>query len=155
MEKIPIGIRFKSNSQPYIFFQFVVMLFNNICFDSRFNHEANKTSFFKNFDFDRWNNLQEKFNNSIDDNDSLVSISTDQIKLLISCIDHICKVLLSDNKQILDSILLANEMLLDKDWDKDFFKSADYIFTTFKEKFSRLPNFNSVMESITEGKYRV
>ena len=142
-------LRFKANSKPYLFFQFVLCVENVLLFGDNFREGATARGLAGSFDFKPHMALQVLFNESITDTSSIVTLSESQCNSLMSSVDHVAKALLADSEDILKSTICAKFSDIGLDWDLQFFKSAEIVFDSFKENFKNSPKFNEMMAMIT------
>ena len=148
----PIALRIKTNGKHYIFFQFVLAINDIVLFDKDYGAASVSPDFKEKFDFEQYHKLQSKFNQSLDDINSTTELSLIQISSLLSIVDHIAKALLIDDADKLNNFksnISAEFPGISNNWDKDFFKNAQYVFDSMKENFKNISQFNDLIKTLT------
>lgn len=148
----PIALRIKTNGKHYIFFQFVIAINDIVLFDKDYGAASVSTDFKKNFDFELYSQLQSKFDQSIEDANSMTELSLTQVSSLLSIVDHIAKALLIDDADNVENFKfnISSEFPgISNNWDKDFLKNAQYLFDSLKENFKDIPQFNDLIKTLT------
>lgn len=143
-------INFNNDGSYYPFFQMVLVLINVSVFGDAFNPEI-KDDIPEGFNLEAHNNIIEKFTHEAYKKGGLTSITLVQLLYLMTATDKLCKLLLSDNADLLKMKMLDQMPDLVDDWDQNFLSAAQVMFRALKDYFKNYPEYDQMLKIATDG----
>lgn len=104
------------------------------------------------FDLEGHNDVVSKFSSEGYNKDGTTGLSLKQLMYLMSTVDKISKILVSDYAELIKSHMAIQMPDLNENWDKDYLKGSQLIFEAFSKLYIHLPEYGEMLGMVT-GQY--
>jgi len=149
-----VAVEVERESREFLFCVVAISIYDIMLFDKKFEDKyfVQATKYF--FNVAGFIKIRKAFFSSVElRNKSNIRLTASDCIVLLSLLDHICKTLLNNEHDELRSIVESKIPAMTTDWEENFLKSSEIIFSSFKDMFNKNKDIKKALQKITSRKF--